>query len=81
MFSGQEMARYKVKKFPWARFGVIETPYSRRFMGLRRMGEPMTVSKKHPPLTYDQAQQLGCFQSEFIELDKYRINLLNELGG
>lgn len=78
LLTGQEMGRYKSKEFPWRKFGVIETPRSRRFLGLRRMGEPMPVSKKHPPFTYQQAKHLGCFQCNFIELDESKRKLLSE---
>jgi len=76
LLTGQEMERYQSKKFPWAKIGVLETPRSKQFLGLKRLGAPITVAKKRPPFAYQEAKELGCFNSNFIQLDESRMQLL-----
>ena len=51
LLTGQEMAIYKSRNFPWARFGVVETPHAKRFLGLRQLGNPLqNVRRESQPL-------------------------------
>ncbi len=79
LLTGQEMEQYISKHFPWSKIGVIETPYSKQFLGLRKMGDPMPISNKRPPFTYQEAKELGCFNSTFIILDESKRKLLNAI--
>lgn len=78
LLSGQELGNYKLKGFPWARIGVIETPHSKIFLGLRQMGNPIPVNAKHKPLTYKHQKELGCFEAHFITLNETKKQLLSE---
>ena len=78
LLTGQEMGRYKSRKFPWAKIGIMETPRSKRFLGLKRLGDPVSVEKTRPPFTYRQAKELGCFGATFIQLDERKRRLLHE---
>jgi hypothetical protein len=77
LLTGQDMEQYTSKHFPWSKIGVIETPYSKQFLGLRKMGEPIPISGKRPPLSYQVLKNLGCFQSNFIVLDESKRKLLH----
>jgi len=78
LLSGQEMCRYKSKKFPWSKIGVVETVRSKRFLGLKKMGDSIPVTDTRPPFTYDEAKRLGCFENSFVRLDAEQESLLNE---
>ena len=59
VFSGQELSRHVERGFPWAEFEIRETASSHRFLGLKRLDEPITPSAIKPPLSWEQFQQLG----------------------
>ena len=76
LLTGQELDRYKRKNFPWSKIGVIEAPNSKRFFGLKRMGESIQVKGKIPPLSYEKAKEIGCFEQTFIILDGRKQEIL-----
>lgn len=78
LLTGQELERYKRKNFPWSKIGVIEAPRSKRFFGLKRMGDPIRVDGTMPPLCYDKAKELGCFEQNVIILDERKRRILDE---
>lgn len=79
LLAGQEMDKYKRKKFPWAKFGVIEAPQSKQFFGLKKMGEPISIKQTISPLSYDQARNLGCFDHTFAILDEEQKRILRKI--
>ncbi len=78
LLSGQEMLPYKRRGFPWSKFGVEEAPHSGVFFGLTRMGDPVPVDRKIPPMSYELARDLGTFKRTFIVLDDAARALLDE---
>ena len=76
LLTGQELLRYRLRKFPWSKIGVLETARSKRFLGLKKLGDPTAVSSRRSPFTYQQARDLGCFEKVFVELDESKIRLL-----
>jgi hypothetical protein len=59
VFTGQELARHVSRGFPWREFEIRETPHSRRFLRLKRGGEPLAPSLRRPPLSAESYNQLG----------------------
>lgn len=59
VFTGQELSRDVVRGFPWREFEIRESAHSRRFLGLKRLGEPLRPSAVKAPLSPDQLKQLG----------------------
>ena len=59
-FTGQELARYVARGFPWQEFEIREGAHSQRFLGLERTGAavPLAPSLVRPPLSADQYEQL-----------------------
>ena len=59
VFVGQELSRSVTRGFPWREFEIRESAKSRRFLGLKRLGEPLPPSATRPPLSREQSRQLG----------------------
>ena len=45
--------------FPWREFDIRESAHSRRFLGLKRLGEPFRPVATRPTLSPDQFKRLG----------------------
>ena len=58
-FTGQDLSRHVARGFPWREFEIRESATSRRFLRLKRHGEPFPPSAHRPPLSLDQFKQLG----------------------
>jgi hypothetical protein len=57
---GQFLERYVSRmRFPWMSFEMVETPNSRFFLGLRKLGETLKPSFVREPLSYDEARSFG----------------------
>ena len=59
VFTGQELSRDVARGFPWREFEIRESAHSRRFLGLKRLGEPFRPFTGKPPLSPDHFKQLG----------------------
>ena len=57
VFLGQEFARKLSRGFPWRQFEIRETPHSRRFLGLTRIGDAFPAEKK-PLLSCERYKEL-----------------------
>lgn len=68
-FSGQEMARYKSRGFPWNEFEITESPEARRFFRLRPVGEPFSDVQKRAPLAFAEAKKLGVLAANYGVVD------------
>lgn len=79
MFSGQEIARYQRKSFPWSTIGVLETPHAKQCFALKRMGEPHTIDAVMAPLSYESAKALGCFNENFVVLNEQQRAIVRAL--
>jgi hypothetical protein len=58
VFLGQEFARKLSRGFPWRQFEIRETPHSRRFLGLTRIGDAFPAEKK-PLLSRERYKEFG----------------------
>ncbi len=69
LFAGQYLDRLERRGFPWREFAIVEAPYSGRFFGLEKLGEPLESVARREPLTYEQARDLGTFERSYVVLD------------
>jgi hypothetical protein len=76
LFCSQSLIEYEDQGFPWARIGVVTTPFSRQLLELRPLGEPIAVTRLLSPFTYSEARGLGCLHAEFVILDEEKCELL-----
>ena len=58
VFTGHDLSRHVGRGFPWREFEIRESAVSRRFLHLKRRGEPVPSDVK-PPLSTEQYEQLG----------------------
>ena len=57
---GQFLERYVSRmRFPWMIFEIVETPNSKLFLGLRKLGEPVKPALIREPLSWDEARRFG----------------------
>jgi hypothetical protein len=57
---GQYLERYVMRQhFPWSSFEIVETPGSKLFLGLRKLGEPLKPSFTREPLSWEEAKAFG----------------------
>jgi hypothetical protein len=59
VFTGQDLARAVARGFPWREFEIRETAHSHRLLRLKKIGQPLTVSKIRPPLSAGAYHRLG----------------------
>ncbi|HET8645565.1 MAG TPA: hypothetical protein VFO85_08770 [Vicinamibacteria bacterium] len=69
VFSGQYLARYRSKGFPWREFEVLEAPHSKLFFGLNGLGERLPPSLRRPPLSWEEYKRLVSGTKEYGVLD------------
>jgi hypothetical protein len=58
VFTGQDLSRDVARGFPWREFEIREAAHSRRFLGLKRLGEAFRPVAAKPPLPPDRFKQL-----------------------
>ena len=58
-FAGQELARQKMRGFPWREFEIIEAPESRLFCRLKPLSEAFPDVQTRSPLGYEERVELG----------------------
>lgn len=76
LLTGQYLSHYKSRKFPWSKFAIMEAPHSKINFGLKKMGESIPIFNFLPPMELDTAKELGCFEHDYILLDKTKQRLL-----
>jgi hypothetical protein len=69
LLRGQYLERYKRQSFPWRSFEIVETPSARRFLGLRRLGEPLKPSFVRQPFTWEEMKQFGFGKFRVVDID------------
>ena len=69
VFAGQYLASAKRRGFPWREFEILEAPSCGVFFGLRKLGEPLEVADRRPPLGLRQARELGLLDHSYVILD------------
>ena len=76
LLRGQYLDRYTRQSFPWRSFEIVETPGSRRFLGLRRSGDPLTPSFVRQPFTWEEMKRFGFqnFRALDIDFEKLKTN-------
>jgi hypothetical protein len=69
LFSGQYLAPYKRKGFPWKTFEILEAPSSKIFFGLMPRGEKLVPSVCRPPLTWAEFKEFARGRREYGVVD------------
>jgi hypothetical protein len=70
LFAGQYLVGPKSWGFPWLSFEIIEAPASCLFLGIEKLGDPLSKLGKRAPLSYDQLSAVGSFDKEYVFLDE-----------
>jgi len=78
LLTGQWLVWTRKRKFPWSKFEITEAPDSGYFFGVRKQGKPFPVGAKRDAFTYEQARDLGCFESNYILLDDNARKILQQ---
>ncbi|MHC4575657.1 MAG: hypothetical protein ACYS76_16315 [Planctomycetota bacterium] len=69
IFAGQYLLEYTKRGFPWARIGILEAPDSKIFFGLKKLGEPVTVSFVRDSLTSQEIENIRGLYEHYEVLD------------
>jgi hypothetical protein len=69
LFSGQYLAPYKRKGFPWKSFEILEAPSSKIFFGLMPLGEKLVPSVCRPPLSWPEFKEFANVKHEWAIVD------------
>jgi hypothetical protein len=69
VFSGQYLAPYVAKGFPWRSFEILEGAHSRVFFRLSRIGDPLPPSTTLAPLSWEDSKTAGMLGKEYTTLD------------
>jgi hypothetical protein len=85
VFAGQELDIYTKRGFPWSRFEIVEGPASGFFLGLRRLGPPLTPLVVSGPVPRSEVKEYRdvfrrkwCrLQTSFDDVKKKRIQMAN----
>jgi hypothetical protein len=67
-FSGQYLDSYTRRGFPWKSFEILESPSSKIFLGLKKIGDPLSPSFVRQPFTSEEAKQFRCHSSEYATI-------------
>ena len=77
-FAGQEMARQKMRGFPWTEFEIAESPDSGHFFRLKPLGSSFHGVETRAPLEFSEAKELGVLSADYGVLDMSLDDLRNE---
>ncbi len=70
VFAGQELDIYTKRGFPWSRFEIVESPTSGFFLGLRRLGPPLTPLVVPGPIPWSEVKEYrDVFRRKWLRLD------------
>jgi len=75
--AGQYFNRYKSDGFPWEKFALLEAPFTRKFFGIQKLGESISVTAYRPPLEYNMLKRLGAFKSAYLILTPEELSVFN----
>jgi len=78
ILSGQEMQKYKSKKFPWSKIGVVRTALSNQFFELRCLGEEIQISELREPFTLKEQKILGLYTDSFVILNEAQRRIIEK---
>ncbi len=85
VFAGQELDIYTKRGFPWSRFEIVEGPASGFFLGLGRLGPPLTPLVVSGPVPWSEVKEYRevfrrkwCrLETPFDDIKKKRIQVAN----
>lgn len=69
-FAGQDMARHKLRGFPWVEFQVMSTPVSNQLFRVRAKSGPFQPVWQRPPMTFSEAKAIGVTEEGFGRLER-----------
>jgi hypothetical protein len=69
LFTGQDLAAYKRKGFPWKSFEILEAPASKMFFGLIARGEKLAPSVSRPPFTWEEYKAFARIKGPYALVD------------